>query len=108
MKPPDVIAQRELLFCRKGSSSKSALRVVIGVPRVVDRTSTGVLLDAGSAVCTIAFQGLGIKDIEVHGADTLHALAQAVDIDKYLRGMRKNFDFFWPDGEPYFDDTSPK
>jgi hypothetical protein len=107
MMPSDQIAQRDLLFSKKGSSAKVELRVRIGLPRVVNRTSTGVLLDPGSAVCTIVFEGLGIKDIEVHGVDTLHALAQAVEIDKYLRGMTKNLDFFWPSGEPYFDDPSP-
>lgn len=105
--PSDQIAQRDLLFSKKGSSTKMELRVRIGLPRVVDRTSTGVLLDPGSAVCTIVFEGLGIKDIEVHGVDSLQALAQAVEIDKYLRGMTKNFDFFWPSGEAYFDDQSP-
>lgn len=103
----DFVAHRDLLFSRKGSAPKLNLRIRIGVPRLVDRTSTGVPLDAGSAVCTIAFEGLGIDDVDVHGADTLHALAQAVEIDKYLRGMTKKFDFFWPSGEPYFDDVSP-
>jgi hypothetical protein len=107
MMPSDQIAQRDLLFSKKGSSAKLELHVRIGLPKVIDRTSTGVLLDPGSSVCTITFEGLGINDIEVDGVDTLHALAQAVDIDKYLHGMRKNFDFFWPNGEPYFDDTSP-
>lgn len=107
MKPSEVVAQRELLFRRKGTSAMSELHVRIGVPTAVDRTSTGKLLDAGSAVCTIAFDGLGIKDIEVHGVDTLHALAQAIEVDKYLRGMAKSFEFFWPSGEPYFDDASP-
>ena len=107
MKPSDVIAQRELVFCKKGSSTRLDLSVRVGLPRAVDRTATGTPLDPGSAVCTIEFEGLGIKDIEVHGVDTLHALAQAVEVDTYLLGMTKNFDFFWPSGEPYFDDGSP-
>ena len=107
MMSSNTVAQRELVFCKKGSSTKQKLYVRIGAPSTVDRTSTGVPLDAGSAVCTIAFEGLGIADIEVHGVDTLHALAQAVEVDKYLRGMAKSFEFFWPDGEAYFDDPSP-
>jgi hypothetical protein len=66
-----------------------------------------VALDAGSAVCAIAFEGLSVADVEVHGVDTLHALAEAVNVDIYLRGMAKKFDFFWPTGEPYFDEPSP-
>jgi hypothetical protein len=99
-----VIANRELLFSEKGKPARAILRVSVSEPRIADRTASGVELDAQAAVCTISFEGLGIADVEVHGADSLHALAQASDVDRYLRGMSKKFDFFWPNGDPYFDE----
>ena len=102
--PSAFIANRELLFSQKGAASRSKTRVSVSAPVVVEQTPSGVKLDAGSAVCTISFEGLSIADVDVYGTDTLHALAQATDIDRYLRGMSKTFDFFWPSGEPYFDD----
>ncbi len=99
------IAHRDLLFSPKDKQSREKLRVAVSAPVLVDKTHTGVQLDAGSAVCTIIFQGLGVANVDVHGADSLHALAQACDVDRYLRGMSKKFDFFWPNGEPYFDDS---
>jgi hypothetical protein len=98
------IANRELLFSEKGKPARASLRVSVSEPTIVDRTASGVKLDAQAAVCTISFEGLGIADVEVHGADSLHALAQASDVDRYLRGMSKKFDFFWPNGDPYFDE----
>lgn len=98
------IAQRELLFARKGEQRKSNLTVRVSAPYLVQRTRGGTTLDPGAAACEIAFDGLGIENIELHGIDTIHALAQAIDIDKYLRGFEGRLDFYWPTGEPYFDE----
>lgn len=102
--PARYIASRELLFSEKGKPARASFRVSVTAPTVAERTASGVQLDAPAAVCTISFEGLGIADVEVHGADSLHALAQASDVDRYLRGMSKKFDFFWPNGDPYFDE----
>jgi hypothetical protein len=104
MTKPNFIAQRELLFSKKGEAGRSKVIVRIAAPYPVRRTADGTQLDEGAAACEIAFEGLGIESIEVHGADMVHALAQAVDIDVYLRGFAKKFDFYWPSGEPYFDE----
>jgi hypothetical protein len=68
------------------------------------QTSAKFSFDPGAAGCTISFDGLQTESIETHGIDALHALAQAIDIDTYLRGMGKQYDFYWATGEPYFDE----
>jgi hypothetical protein len=97
----DFIAERELLFSHKGQTSRHQFVVRVGAPR---EAKAGVELDEGASTSVITFEGLGVSDIEVHGIDSLHAVAQAIDVDKYLRGMTKSFDFFWPSGEGYFDE----
>lgn len=39
------------------------------------------------------------------GADTLQAVQLAIyGVDPTLRRYRKKYDFYYPDGDPYFDD----
>ena len=97
-------AHRDLLFAKKGEQHKSRLTVRVSPPNIVSSTRGGTALDAGSAACEISFEGLGVENVEVYGIDTIQALALAVDIDPYIRGLSKNFDFYWPTGEPYFDE----
>ena len=103
MKNP--IAERELLYSLKGGATRQKLVVRISAPYLVDEGMVKFKFDPGTAGCTIEFDGLpeGLTE-EVFGADSVQALALAADIDPYLRGMRKKFDFFWLSGEPYFDD----
>ncbi|MCQ4166662.1 hypothetical protein [Tahibacter harae] len=60
----------------------------------------------GTAGCTIGFSGLPEKEIVVYGADKIQALEFAVDIDPYLRGLSRKYDFFWENGDPYFDESA--
>lgn len=102
----DVVVQRELRFSRKGRSDRATLVVKVGAPYLLNQTDRGVALDAGAAACTVTLQGILADKIEIHGIDLLHALAQAVDIDRYLKGMSAEYDFYWPNGEAYFDESA--
>ena len=59
----------------------------------------------GTAGCAIGFEGLDEKEMVVYGADTIQALAIAVEsLEKYLRRLSKKYDFYFETGEPYFED----
>ena len=99
------IAERRLLYSLKSEHDRKELTIRIGAPYPVDEETAGFRVDHGAAVCTVEFHGLDESNIDVHGIDLLHALALAVDVDPYLKHMKKKYDFYWPTGEPYFDET---
>jgi hypothetical protein len=99
------IAERELLYSLKGESARKKLLVRISAPYLVDESMVNFKFDPGTAGCTIEFEGLPKELIEeVHGADSIQALALASDIDPYLKGLKKEYDFYWQDGSSYFDE----
>lgn len=98
-----TIAERNLCFSLKGKHERKTFAVRVSAPRLVD-DSANFSFDDGAAVCTIEFNGLNESSFEVHGIDSIHALALAVDIDTHLKGMSKKYDFYWLTGEPYFDE----
>jgi hypothetical protein len=99
------IAERELLYSLKGKSTRQRLVVRISAPYLVDGSMVNFKFDPGTAGCTIEFDGLPDSLVEhVYGADSVQALALAADIDSYLQGMSKKYDFYWVTGEPYFEE----
>ncbi len=98
-----VIAKRELLYSMKGESAQREFTVNIGAPCLLEKKSVSFNFDPGAASCTIEFDGLRERSIEVYGIDLIHALQVAVDIDPYLRGMQNKYNFYWNTGEPYFE-----
>ena len=99
-----TIATRRLLYSPIGESEKRKLTVRIVAPYLLTPESVSFAFDEGAAGCDIEFDGLPQKEITVYGADTLQALALAVDIDPYLRGFSRKYNFFFETGESYFDD----
>jgi len=97
------IALRELLYNLKSEKIRKKLIVRISEPYLVDKNKVDFRFDEGTAGCTIEFDGLDEDNIEIFGIDKLHALSQAVDIDRYLKGFTNKYDFYWVTGEPYFD-----
>ena len=101
------IAERELLYSLKGDSARKKLVVRISEPYLVDESMVDFTFDPGTAGCTIEFEGLPESFAEeVHGADSIQALAFATDIDPYLKSLEKKYDLYWPDGSPYFEDPA--
>lgn len=99
----NVIAKRKLLYSIKGESTQREFTVNIGAPYLLEKELVSFNCDPGAASCTIEFDGLRERSIEVHGIDLLHALQMAVDIDPYLKGMQNKYNFYWSTGEPYFE-----
>lgn len=100
----DYIDVRELFFCRKGDLQRSKLTIRIKPPYLLEEGTVNFKFDEGTSVCAIEFVGLDELNNEVFGVDKLHALSLAVDVDPLIRRMTKKYDFYWLDGEPYFDD----
>lgn len=91
------IAERKLLFSPRGSSVRNELIVRIGQPYLDEK---------GVARCPVEWEGLFESPADIYGADLIHALKLAVDIDSMLARLQKSkYDFYWPTGEPYFDNT---
>lgn len=99
------IAERKLLFSPKGKQERRPITIRVSAPSLIEQGSVNFRFDEGTAVCTIEFEGLGEESVDVHGADSIQALLMAADIDRYLKGMKRRYDFYFPNGEPYFEDV---
>jgi hypothetical protein len=106
--PPStlLVASRKLRYTTRDSANQRPCTVGITAPREVARDQEGesALHDPLSA-CQVVFDGLPVAPVEVHGADSLQAIATAAEIDVVLRGLERQYgyDFFWDDGSPYFE-----
>lgn len=98
------IAERRLLYSLKGSSVRKALVVRISAPYVVDENMIGHPVAEGVAGCSVEFDGLSGESFDVYGTDTLQAVNMASNIEAVLERLSKKYDFYWPTGEPYFDE----
>lgn len=101
-----TIASRRLLYSRIGKSERRNLTIRIVGPYLLVQGTVDFDFDEGAAGCDIEFDGLSEKEISVYGADAIQALALAVDIDPYLRGLSRKYNFFFETGAPYFDGQS--
>jgi len=89
------IAERKLMFARKGTKERKELVIRVGVP---------YWLDKEQAACPVKWDGLIDELMDTRGIDLLQALHLAVDIEPLLEKLRSKYDFYWPSGEPYHDD----
>jgi hypothetical protein len=90
-----VVAERKLLYSQKGGSERKELTIRVGKP-YLDKD--------GIARCPVEWDGLFEDFADMAGADLLHALHLAADVDSMLSKLRNKYDFFWDSGEPYFED----
>lgn len=98
------IAERRLLFAKKGEPERRALLIRIGEPYLLERGMVNFDFDEGTAGCSVEFAGLNEFGLqETYGADSLQALQLAADIDPVLKAFSKKYDFFFPEGDPYFE-----
>jgi hypothetical protein len=98
-----IIAKRQLLYSLDGASERKKFTVCITAPYLLSGDAVPFAYDEGTAGCEIVFDGLPEDEITVYGADGIQAVALAVDIDPYLRGLSRKYGFFWETGEPYFE-----
>ena len=99
------IAERRLLYTLKGSNDRKPFAIRVFAPNEVEANEVGFRFDDGAARCSVQFDGLpGIAPEETYGADSLQALQLAVNIEPILKRMNKEYDFYFPSGERYFDE----
>ena len=101
-----VIATRRLAYAYKDDPlMRRAFTVGISEPYLLTEGSVDFDFAEGSAGCVISFDGLPEKEMTVHGADSVQAIELAVgSMEDYLRRLSKKYDFYFDDGEPYFED----
>ena len=99
------IAKRDLEYSRKGSSERLNLSICVFAPFELTEGSVNFAFQPGAAGCIVQTFGLP-KDVTetAYGADTIQALELACNVDGLLRRFRREFDLYFPDGEPYFED----
>jgi len=98
-----MVAERKLLYSVKGQEVRHEFAIQVTSPVLVQRDAKRFPIDDGAAVCTVRYEGLDEPSFDVHGIDPIHALAEATNIDRYLRALAGKYDFYWATGEPYFD-----
>ena len=97
------IAQRELLFSESGSPERKNMIVKLYEPQEVPPDSVDFSLDSGAASCMLELVGIEPPFKEtIYGADSLHAVMLASDVDPVLKRLTMYFDFYFLTGEPYF------
>ena len=99
------IAERKLTYTLKGDSNKNELTIRIGKPYLLEEGKVNFPIHEGAAGCSVEFDGLddGYLD-EVYGADSIQALQLAADVEPILKRYSEKYDFYFPTGEPYFED----
>jgi len=90
-----ILAERKLLFSKKGSLEKKELTIRVGAPYVDEK---------GMAKCPVEWDGLFENYADICGVDLVHALHLASDTDSLLSKLQDKYDFFWISGEAYFDE----
>ena len=99
------IAERQLLYSSKDSVERHPITVRILQPTVVDATDVTFLVAPSTGECIVEVHGLPKPVSErYYGADTLQALQLAADVEPLLKRFTREFDFFFPTGEGYFDE----
>jgi hypothetical protein len=92
-----VLFERRLSMRKHGDTSSNDVVIQIGHPYWVDQDV--------EAACPVAIRGLLGRLADVRGIDQLDAVRLAINlIDSTLRKRASEVEFFWPDGESYFDD----
>ena len=97
-----VIAARELLYSPKGESDKKKLTIKVLAPHLVEEGKVNFKFTPGTACCVVEFDGIDER-VEFVGMDSLQALEMVANVNRYLMGFGKKYDFYWLTGEPYFD-----
>ncbi|GLQ95251.1 hypothetical protein [Dyella acidisoli] len=100
-----VVATRKLAYAYKDDPERRAFTVCINEPYLLTEGSVDFDFAEGTAGCAISFEGLPERELTVHGADSVQAIELAVSaMEAYLRRLSKKYDFYFEDGEPYFED----
>ncbi len=99
------IAERKLLYASINTRELRDFTVRVYAPVLLKDGDVSFKVDQGASGCRYDFEGFAenISDV-VYGADSLQALQLATSIDGILRKLTTRYQFYYPSGEPYFDE----
>lgn len=100
----NYIAERKLLFSKKGSSARKEISLRISSPYIVKQGDVKFPVDGVIAGCDLEIDGLDERKISYYGMDSLQAINLASNIEPVIERLSDKYDFFWLSGEPYFDE----
>lgn len=101
----ECLVERELAYSVLPSAERKRLVFRLFAPFELQEGMVDFAFSKGTAGCMYEIEGLPNKYSDTcFGADRLQALQLAADVDSHLRMFRKKYDFFFPDGRPYFED----
>ncbi|MCH8544931.1 MAG: hypothetical protein LAT61_15315 [Alcanivorax sp.] len=98
------IANRKLLFSKKGSQVTKEMVVRISEPFIVDQGTVSFPVDGVVSGCRVEVEGLDEPAFDLYGMDSLQAVHLAANIEPFLERLSDKYDFFWVTGEPYFEE----
>ena len=98
------VAERKLNYAVKDGGERKGVTIRIGQPYLVEAGTVNFAVDGDTAGCVVSIDGLPEEVLETYyGADLLQALQLAADIEPLIQRLSKEFDFYFPSGEPYFE-----
>jgi hypothetical protein len=92
----NCIAERRLILEVIETGERRNLTIRVGIP---------YLMPGGKfAFCPREYEGLFESVADASGMDMVQALNLASDVDSMLKNQTNKYRFYWPGGEPYFDE----
>jgi len=100
----NTVATRLLYYVRHGETVRHECLVRISKPFLVTEETAGYSFKQGDCRCYVEFDGLPERGFACEGVDGAQALTLALNFDSILKHHQKKYTFYFPDGEPYFED----
>jgi len=101
----ECLVERELAYSTPPASERRRFVFRLFIPFEFQEGMVDFAFSKGAAGRTYEIDGLPHKySFTCIGADRLQALQLAADVDGHLRMFRDKYEFFFTDGEPYFED----
>lgn len=102
-----IIGERPLLYSKKGESERVKFSICLFQPYLLTREDANYRFgEQDIYVCELNSVGLA-KPLshEVFASDSIRAVHMASGaVDFFVRQINNNFDVFWSDGDPYFEE----
>lgn len=100
----EQFAERPLLCSTKNGSTRTEVVFRVSKPHVTTASEAGSVADGETCTCEVTIAGLNEPSIKYFGMDSVQALQLASDLDPLIKRLSATYDFFWPTGEPYFEE----
>jgi len=97
-------AERRLLCSTKGGTTRTEVVFRVDKPHVTTASEAGSVADGKTCTCEVTIVGLDEPSTKYFGMDSVQALQLASNLDPLIERLSATYDFFWPTGEPYFEE----